>query len=375
MVILTFNTQVRSQFIHEILEYLPAPGQHINGAAGNPDAAKSIIGTTTGLVSLGAFGGYIVFRFEEAVRNDPGNPFGIDFTIFGNSVGSWSEPGIVSVMLDENRNGLADDTWYELAGSEYHREDNDPGYQVTYSNPGGTVATDVFWQDNRGNEGYIYANNIHTQSYYPNPDEFPDVSRDYYTLSGDRIYAGIDSSDNLLIQSPPLAFGYADNHERGNPPYTVPDNPDTPEVEGAGGDPMDISWAVDETGQAVELDSIHFIKVHTAVNGHAGILGEISTELCGAAMTDNSTGTFNKEKIYGNAGLFEIFPNPCHDLLQISSFNPAKFVICNTSGQIFKELELQAGHRSIDLSFLATGIYMIQMIMQEDIVTNILIKE
>ena len=42
---------------------------------------------------------------------------------------------------------------------------------------------------------------------------------------------------------------------------------------------MDISWAVDDNGQAVHLDHIQYVKVYTAVNKLAGILGEISTEV------------------------------------------------------------------------------------------------
>ena len=105
---LVLTLQVAAQYIHEILEYRPAPGQHINGTAGTPDAAQSIIGTTTGLVTLGAFGGYVTFRFASPLANNPDNLYGIDFTIFGNSVGQWSEPGIVSVMHDLNGNGIAE---------------------------------------------------------------------------------------------------------------------------------------------------------------------------------------------------------------------------------------------------------------------------
>jgi len=372
---LALSVQVRSQYIHEIIEYLPAPGQYINSTAGNPDAANSIIGTTTGLVSLGSFGGYIVFRFEKPVLNDPGNPYGVDFTIFGNSVGSWSEPGIVSVMMDENRNSLADDTWYELAGSEYQGEAYDQGYQVTYTNPGGDKAKDVFWKDNRGNEGYVYANSIHTQSYYPGQDEFPEVSRDQYMLGGTRIYAAIDSSDNLLIHSPVLSFGYADNHERANPPYTLPDNPYTPETEGAGGDPMDLSWAVDESGQPVELDSIHFIRVHSAVNGHAGILGEISTEICGAVRIDKTTAIPPQERTTGNDGLIRLFPNPCQNVLQTEVNCPVRWTLYNVSGQVLRDLQLSEGHHTINLSSLSKGIYILQAIMTEGSETHILIKE
>ena len=111
---------MQAQYISEVLEYKPAPGQFINSSPwGIPNSAKSLIGGVTGSMSLGAFGGYVVFKFANPVENDPDNPYGVDFTIYGNPLDEWSEQGIVSVMQDENGNGLPDDTWYELAGSDY----------------------------------------------------------------------------------------------------------------------------------------------------------------------------------------------------------------------------------------------------------------
>jgi len=105
-----------SQFVQKIHEYKPAPGQFINKEPfGTHNAAQSIVGTINGGLSLGAFGGYVIFSFEEPVKNHPDNPFGVDFIIFGNPMPTFSEPGIVSVMKDENGNRLPDDTWYELA--------------------------------------------------------------------------------------------------------------------------------------------------------------------------------------------------------------------------------------------------------------------
>ncbi|MCA1747107.1 MAG: T9SS type A sorting domain-containing protein, partial [Bacteroidales bacterium] len=69
-------------------------------------------------------------------------------------------------------------------------------------------------------------------------------------------------------------------------PFTRPDNPYTPELEHAGGDAFDISWAVDADGNYIELDRIHFVKVHTGVMDGAGWLGQISTEITGAAVAE-----------------------------------------------------------------------------------------
>lgn len=105
-------TSVSSQYINYVYDYKPAPGQYINEFPwGNPSSAHSIIDTLSGNVCLGAFGGYIVFGFENPVENHPDNPYGVDFTIFGNSLTDWSEPGIVWVMKDENLNSIPDDKW------------------------------------------------------------------------------------------------------------------------------------------------------------------------------------------------------------------------------------------------------------------------
>ena len=274
----------QAQYIYEVPEYKPAPGQHINAAPwGLPGSAYSIIGTVNGSLSLGAYGGYIVFRFENPVENHPDNPFGVDFSIFGNPVPGASEPGIVYVMKDENGNGLPDDSWYVLAGSDHWFSSTILDYRVTYINPQQDTATDVPWNDNMGNSGFIFANSIHTQPYYPLADSFPEIGADQYLLSGIHIMPVIDTSDPAFVKSAQRAFGYADNRLRGSAPYTVPDNPYTLEKENSGGDAFDIGWAIDSSGNYVDLDEIHFVKVQTGVMDNAGWLGEISTEITGAA--------------------------------------------------------------------------------------------
>ena len=249
---------------------------------GTPVSASSLLGGVNGSLSLGAFGGLVVFRFEEAVENHPDNPFGIDFTIFGNASAEWSEPGVVWVMKDDNENNLPDDTWYELAGSDHHFSTTLREYEVSYSNPGGEEARDVPWSDRLGNSGAIKANIVHTQAYYPQSDSFPDVTEDTYALSGTLIQGSVDVDHPPLIKSLRRSFGYADNQVRGSGPHTLPDNPYTPEAENSGGDAFDISWAVNGEGSYVELDQIHFIKVQNGILHEGGWLGEISTEITGA---------------------------------------------------------------------------------------------
>ena len=131
------------QQIAEVIEYTPAPGQFINTASGSPEAALSLTTENGSLVSLGGFGGYIILRSSSAIVNDPNNPYGVDFTIYGNAMSHWSEPGIVSVMKDDNENGVPDETWYELAGSDHFFSSTITNYEISYTNPFLEKAADI----------------------------------------------------------------------------------------------------------------------------------------------------------------------------------------------------------------------------------------
>ena len=281
-------------YVSEIIEYHPAPGQFINkGPWGIPERTLTLTdGDLDGGISLGGYGGYIILGFDHTIENDPGNPYGIDFTIFGNPLIDrakndlviWSEPGIVMVMKDENGNGEADDTWYELAGSDYHFSSTVRDYKITYTNPGEPVAADVPWTDNQSNSGHVLANSHHSQPYYPLGEIFPSINQGEITFSGTMIQGYVNRSNPTRIESYKRGFGYVDNSpvNQGVTDHTTPDNPYTVAVEGAGGDAFDIDWAVDEEGNYVTLDGIDFIKIYTALNADAGWLGEISTEVRGA---------------------------------------------------------------------------------------------
>jgi hypothetical protein len=294
----------RGQFIEEVLEYVPAPGQLINTALwGTPTSAESIVGGVDGHLCLGSFGGYVVFKFGQPVVNHPDNPFGIDFTIFGNASADWSEAAAVWVMKDENRNGEPDDTWYELAGSDYFFSTSIKNYEVTWFNPGKPFAADVHWLDNFGNEGKILANSFYTQPYYPLGDSFPMINTAAYQLKGTFIETTVDTTNPGLIKSYGRAFGYADNRQRGATPYTLPDNPYTPETENAGGDAFDLHWAVDSLGNYVDLDTIHFVKVQNSVLASGAWLGEISTEIAGAVLVAPQPGITGQTKMIVIKGL------------------------------------------------------------------------
>ena len=80
------------------------------------------------LKSLGNFGGYITYYYEDAIQNDQNNKYGIDFYVYGNSMetnqASMAEPGQVYVSKDNK-------TWYALAGSEHYEDKAIWDYTIT----------------------------------------------------------------------------------------------------------------------------------------------------------------------------------------------------------------------------------------------------
>jgi len=158
-------------------------------------------------------------------------------------LGGSAEPGIVLVSKDENGNGLPDDEWYELAGSEYGKDTETRNYEITYYRPQ-PANGDIRWTDNQGGEGFVYRNSYHQQdSYYPNW-----IKEDEITFRGTRL------KDNAINEGGTWVgycypWGYADNH------------PNRSEFS-----QFKIDWAVDQNGNHVELDKIDFVKIYTAVN-------------------------------------------------------------------------------------------------------------
>jgi hypothetical protein len=294
-----------SNYATRVIDYCPAPGQFVNldittdtsgviGAVCTGEASDGTTGATDGIVSLGAFGGYVVLGFDRPIENNPHNPYGVDFTIVGNTIassmlnGASCEPAAVQVMKDINGNGIPDDgEWLELAGSDYWAKSTRHQLAVTYQNPCYTVAHSVPWEASDGATGAIVSNSVHTQPYYPDAYLFPQVDNSAYTLMGSCIAGSLNLSNPTgvcFLRAP--QFGYADNH--GTPSgfdATRPNNPYYADSRGAVTDGFDISWAVDSEGNYVELDQIDFIRIYTAGLANAGWLGEWSSEIDGVAIT------------------------------------------------------------------------------------------
>ncbi|ALM50665.1 hypothetical protein AMR72_02650 [Flavobacterium psychrophilum] len=294
------ETKEYKTYIAKVHEFKPAPGQFINDlpAANNGDTPERILGRANtylakkagDLVSLGAFGGYIVFGFDHTIVNVKDKR---DFRILGNAFwaeanpnpdstmrGGSSEAGVIMVSYDKNKNGLPDDEWYEIEGAGHNMEKTVHNYEITYYKPdpnkipvpGGSTGTVVFtdmeyiyWKDNQGKDGYFAQNNAYNHSL----DYWPKWLGDQQTLT----FKGTRLPDNAVDESGTgsyfvqyaFLYGYADN---------APNNDDDSAI--------DIDWAIDSKGNRVHLPGVDFVKVYNGLNQQAGWLGETSTEIMGA---------------------------------------------------------------------------------------------
>ena len=247
-------TQAYSPWTNRVYDFVRAPGQYANAYPATPAGStyESVLASvqssilSRGLVSLGGYGGYIVMGFDHTVVNGAGN----DFIVNGNAFSGWAEPGTIEVSWDANGNGLPDDPWYEIAGSEYDAPTAIHNYVLTYYNPTTDTerevgATGTRWADNQGQGGYI------PTSSWPN-------------WQGDTIVVGGSVYEQSGFSA--FAFGYADNWPNSDVRSQI-----------------DIDWAVDANGNPANLKGIDFVRVYTGTfNFGAGAFGEISTEVTGA---------------------------------------------------------------------------------------------
>lgn len=251
--------------ITEVLAYHPAPGQFMGSEAmASQDvttyadllrkAQQRLVEEHT-FLSLGGWGGYIVVRIQPALVNQPDQA---DFAILGNAFIGNAEPGIIYVSQDVNSNGLADDPWYRIRGSEDYRSNLD--YTITYYKPKDPYKDPIAWSDSEGESGLIPRNKYHTtNSYYP-------------LWEGDKVtFTGALLPDCMKLdpatgqwRSEPYAYGYADNHPNDS-----------------SGSHIDIDSAVNAAGELVHLDRIDFLKVQTGVHQQTDVTGEVSTEFTG----------------------------------------------------------------------------------------------
>lgn len=308
--------------------YLPAPAQFVNegvttGGWGDAyDSNGTVKATSSTGVSLGFFGGYAVYEFENPIADDPTHPYGADFTVYGNAFWNNSEAGCIQVSKDGA-------TWYDIAGSMYYTKST-KGATITYTNPStsedagitaagtnlGTLAPVNYTLN--GTAGTVTTNTFHNHSWFPlnanyfvdsgtrkemaKVDEFSFVSR---TLNSDNITSTLTFKGTLLTDYPgtgktdQIGFGYCDVHPNRTLGSTIAYNPyqtftsssdyNTKTEGTGGGDPIDIAWAVDSKGAPANLSSVKYVRIYTGMAQMNGIFGEISTEVCGVAACTGST--------------------------------------------------------------------------------------
>lgn len=248
--------EVKSPYIYRVYEYMPGMGQFVNELPKYEEGdnaetmcrkcEQSIANNAGGMITLGGWGGYITFGFDHAVENKEGKDIqilGNAFYMSGSTEYGSSEPGIVMVSRDANKNGLPDDTWYELKGCLYDDPTTVHMYSHTYTREGDTLQ-----------------NPFHKHPYYPQW-----FAADQYTLYGAKLAPQSVAIGGQNVQRI-LEYGYVDN------------KPNT-DIEGTS---FDISWAVDADGQPVNLPSVDFIRVYNAVDEVLTQTGELSTEVDGA---------------------------------------------------------------------------------------------
>ena len=292
MAMLTTNAD-NSPYIARVYDYMPAPGQFVNVFPAyqpgfnqdsiNAKLEAALCGGVNATVSLGSYGGYIVFGFDHPVINK----HGYDVKIYGNAMqsntvtdqaGGSCEPGIIMVGVDMDGDGVPSvgDRWYEIKGSDYDRCQR--GFEVTYYKPDENKVKvphaswrfidDIeyaYWTSNDANpdstSGYVWHNTFHDQSYWPMW-----IEDTVLTFRGTKLpntSIAMNTTGTNWFQ-PFFGEGYVDNLPNAQEPGFM------------------IDWAIDEDGNPVELDHIDFIKVYCGQLDYCGWLGEVSTEVCGA---------------------------------------------------------------------------------------------
>ena len=292
-----------------VVSYLPI-GQFANnsgwGYLGTKFVGPNKTAPETTGVSLGAFGGFIEFYFENGIEDKATNPYGVDFVIYGNAFNGNPEAGAVQVSVDGT-------TWYELAGSNYYKSNftaNDPenGFSKFYT---GTLRnTSVIYTKGSSRVtaklGSLNAANCCPAAWFPLTTNFTAFANDptggatcdsrvSVNLSGNTLtFTGVTAIADSDTTAD-YAFGYADVTPNGSPSeYGEAVNPYTPYTsDKTGGDGFDLAWAVDiATGEPVNLSGqkVKYVRVYSAVLDF-GRFGETSPEITGIFTARGTNGS------------------------------------------------------------------------------------
>ena len=283
----TYNFKIQKKsagYPDNVVDFLCINSQYTNGiGAGN--GASPWVSLAGNITSIGNFGGYITYYYDDAITDNPNNKFGIDFYVYGNAnkdtststKTSFFEPGQVWVSEDG-------ENWYALAGSAHYDDGVDWNYSITYTkSSNGKTA----WTDNHGNShnGLSYSGVYPSASIYSMNNL---AASNSITLSGIALPArnGQIATVGEATDAYPVKWGYADcfvNGTKGKDvnPYTYNTNFDL-QTNG-----FDLKWAVDENGEPVDVSDkeFHYVKIVSASNLWHSSFGEKSPEIAGVVKT------------------------------------------------------------------------------------------
>jgi hypothetical protein len=226
----------------------PGPGQYATAGSGYG-------------WSLGSFGGYEVWRVNH--QNI--------YTISGNAFSGWDEPGVVWIQEDRNNNGIPDETWYELKGSQdYVAKGLNRRYAVSYidtnDEQSGIGSRLIYFVDARGRAG-TWLSQWHTS--WPSRITFTG------TLLGDS--GGKVPDDNTCS----ALWGYVD--------VSGPASGHGPPGDIHKANEYPVHRAIRADGSSVTLTDVRFIKVHTAVFTNTSYFNDKSTEIYSADYLGKQT--------------------------------------------------------------------------------------
>lgn len=294
-------------------------------------------------VSLGMAGGYVQFDMgNNRIQNNANNKYGIDFIVYGNAFKGNPEAAGVQVSNDGvnwytlagSRHYMSDTKWNQnisyikiatanttiggksfakagiyvstdfAAPSSDNASDVDAAValatwtgipQLTGSTYPKTYTTDTpaaaaWWPEYASNENYgnvwNIGNAVNGVSWLRNGTAEVITYTGVTTVEDDMVVLneGATAAPSQAEMTDVYQWGYADVRVNGSQYGTVVNNPyaAAPSTDaGAGGDGFDLAWAVDANGNPVQLSSVRYVRVYSAVLFSAGVFGETSAEVCG----------------------------------------------------------------------------------------------
>lgn len=283
----TYNFKIQKKtegYPDKVIDFLCINSQYTNGTgAGN--GASPWVSLAGNAASIGNFGGYITYYYEEAITDNPNNKYGIDFYVYGNAnkdtststKTSFFEPAQAWVSEDGEE-------WYALAGSAHYDEGVDWNYSVTYKR---ATNGKTQWVDSHGNsnDGKSASGTYPSASIYSMNDL---AKSDTINLSGIVLPArnGEVAVSGEATDAYPVQWGYADCFVNGTKGADVNPYLDNTKFD-LQTNGFDLKWAVDVEGNPVDVSNreFHYVKLVTVSNIWHSSFGDKSPEIAGVVKT------------------------------------------------------------------------------------------